>query len=480
MPADGSLFDPARARGAPRPSEGDREQSDRSVPLRPARLAELITRALTDGLPKTVRVIGEVSGFRDRTHWYFDLKDADAVISCACFAQSARRQVFTPRDGQEVIAAGRIDFFARQGKTQLYVESITPVGEGALELRFRALCDDLRARGWFDPGRKRPLPVFPRKVAVITSRTGAALQDVLDTARRRCPAVDIAICDALVQGPAAAASVVRAMSFIARHHERLGIDAVILTRGGGSMEDLWTFNEVEVARAVLESPIPVVCAIGHETDVTIAELVADERCATPTQAAMRLTPDRAALAEQTARARGRLDAALRRAGIDAMRQHRAVGRRAVMGMRHLLASQRVRLAKLEARMACLRPEAVYAERRARLAAAEDALRRAALAITERRGDRIDALERELAIASPLSVLARGYSVTTRADGSVVRAAGDAPPGEAIITRLADGTVRSIVTDGVRDAGRPRPAAALPPRRPAKRKRRAGDDQPGLF
>ncbi|HVZ93264.1 MAG TPA: exodeoxyribonuclease VII large subunit, partial [Phycisphaerales bacterium] len=333
-----SRFDPSRAAGAPRGESSDASGAagslfagDGAVPppaaltgaapahaassaISVSELASRIEGALAKGFPDRVRVVGEISNLRKQTHLYFNLKDPDggddskhgAVISCVMFAKDASGVRFTPADGAKVVITGRIAFFAKQGRTQLYVEAMEPMGLGALEQRFRALSEELKKLGYFEPERKRALPVFPRRVAVVTSRTGAALQDVLSTMKRRCAAVDVAVVDVRVQGDGAAPSIVRALDWLSREHERLGVDAVIVTRGGGSIEDLWAFNERAVAEAIVRSSVPVVAAIGHETDVTIAELVADARCATPTQAAMVLTPDRAALGEELLHRRARL------------------------------------------------------------------------------------------------------------------------------------------------------------------------------
>ncbi len=369
--------------------------------VRVGELCRMIGGALRKGLPARVRVVGEVSGCRERTHWYFDLKDEEAVISCVMFAPQARRGGTGAllENGRQVVVTGRVDFFDKQGRTQVYAEAVEPVGEGPLEAKFRALVAELRGLGWFDPARKRALPTFPRRIAVVTSRTGAALQDVLVMAGRRCAAVEIAVVDARVQGDGAAGEVSRAIAWLSREHERLGIDAVLVTRGGGSMEDLWAFNERVVAEAILKCAVPVVAAIGHETDVTIAELVADERCATPTQAAMRLTPDRAALAEQIAqwRTRARLTVMRRveqeERRVAAARRRRALsapgevveraGVRLMRARGDLIAAAtgrigdaRLRAGALGARLAKSRPEAALAARGEMLSGRRESLRRA--------------------------------------------------------------------------------------------------------
>jgi len=324
-----------------------------------------------------------------------------------------------------------------------------------------------------------------------------------------------------VQGDGATGQITRALRRLSRDHETLGVDAIILTRGGGSLEDLWAFNEREVAQAVLECAIPVVAAIGHETDTTIAELVADERCATPTQAAMRLTPDATALGEQVDQLARRMTVLVgRQLRQDRIRVENAARRPlfadpqslvlrarrtserakadSLRVLRHHLGAARLRLERNARRLGMHRPEAVYAARRSllreetrrleralagRMRAFEPEAARVRLggamrALLDRLGERVDALERELIVVGPANVLARGYSVTTRADGAVVRSTSDARAGEVIETRVADGSFRSTVGEGAQSAPRGEPAK-LPPRR--RRPRRAPDpDQMGLF
>lgn len=460
-------------------------------PLRVSELCTLIDQALRVGVKSPVRVVGEVSNFRDRTHWWFALKDEAAVVDCVMFAAAARRAMgggLAPSNGMSVVATGRIEHYAPQGRTQLYVDRLEPVGVGALEQRFRALCEELRRLGYFDAARKKPLPWFPRRIAVVTSRTGAALQDVLDTMRRRCPAVEIALVDVRVQGDGAADEIAHAIRYLSARREALGVDAILLTRGGGSMEDLWAFNERALADAILECEAPIIAAIGHETDTTIAELVADERAATPTQAAMRLTPDREALLQQLATAQRRLQIL----ASAALHRHDARLRsldpsRAVMVRIH---RARARVEQAGARLARVRPEAVYAARHGRL---DDASRRLREAIGRRltavnvtatretldaswkalvsaRAQSLGTLTRALELASPRSVLGRGYSMTFRADGALVREPSDVRPGDALLTHLRAGRVRSIV-DGA-SAGAHQVTQRPPSIEPARPKRSA--------
>lgn len=429
-----------------------------------SQLAERISDALGSAFPSPVRVVGEVTGFKPGTHWYFSLKDAGAVVPCVMFSNLVRSASFRPADGQQVVATGRPDHWAKGGRTSFIVTRLEPVGQGALDAAFQAMCDELRRLGWFDPARKRPVPAFPRRVAVVTSLEGAAVQDVLATMKRRCPAVEVALVDVAVQGGSAAGEVAAAIRWIGRHRERLGVDVVLVTRGGGSREDLWAFNERVVAEAIVTCPLPVVAAIGHESDVTIAELVADERCATPTQAAMRLTPEMPALLEQLAAAGSMLRAAASRAASDRRRRLEACVRHAATAGAALVSRAARRVEEAGSRLERHRPAAVYARREALLDAGIARLNRAIHARLDatdpvpaqlllagaiaariaRASERLDACTRHLTAVGPQAVLERGYSVTTRADGSIVRSAADVKPGDPVHTRVADGSFRSTV------------------------------------
>lgn len=489
-----------------------------SVTLGPERrltvsqLAAIIERALRDALPTGLKVVGEISQFRERTHWYFDLKDADALVSCVMFASAARKAGFMPEPGQQVLVTGRVDFYAKQGRTTFMVDRIEPIGVGALELAFKRLCDELRGLGYFDDERKRPLPMLPRRVGVVTSRTGAALQDVLDTLSRRCPAIEVAILDTRVQGDGAAAEIARTIRAAGRAHRTLGLDVLLVTRGGGSREDLWCFNERVVADAILHAEIPVVAAIGHETDTTIAELVADVRGATPTQAAMRIAPDSAALLRQ-------LDAHAARLRTHAVRQIKLDASRLAELRAGLKSASRSALSHAHARWSGAvnalerhRPVAVYAQREANLrrvagllastaaarvrqidlASVEARLQEAMRRRLARSDERTATLERGLELVGPVSVMSRGYSVTLNAQGKAVRSVADVSTGDTIITRVIDGGFASVV--GEQAAGRGSTGQAVPAlpavapehvrlaaqARRARRRADRDDSGPGLF
>jgi exodeoxyribonuclease VII large subunit len=500
-------FDPSKmaAGAAARAGAGGAPAGE--TPLTVVQLAERIDVALRGATPVAVRVVGEVSNFTDRTHWYFDLKDASAVVSCVMFASAARRCRFALASGMQVIARGRVEYYAKGGRVSFIVDALEPVGAGPLEVALRKLLEEVRSLGWLDPDRKRTLPMMPRRVAVVTSRTGAAFHDVRDTLARRCPGVEVLLVDVRVQGEGAPAEIVRALREVGRRAEELRVDVIILTRGGGSVEDLWAFNDKEVARAVVECPVPVVAAIGHETDTTIAELVADERGATPTQAAMRVAPDRGALLRQVESTQRRLiGAAARTVERSWVRVDETVGG-AGRGIAARVAGWRGVLLRLEGRLAGARPGEVVTRMRERHAvlardlsrAVRERLSRASVAGVEARlhaaqrtvltdaALRSDAIERQLHGVGPLRVLERGYSITRREDGGVVRSAGEVRAGERVRTRVADGEFGSVVEGGGKGEGAaPAPPVSRPERleRPTRaslaRRSGRGAEGPGLF
>jgi len=466
-------FDPDRMKSkadAAKPAGPGSNRAGTDEPMSISALAARIERAVGDAFPARVTVRGEVSGTRQRTHFYFSLKDEDAVIGAVMFASAARRAEAVPRDGRLVVASGRLEYYKPQGRLSLIVDRLTEDGAGSLDARFRALCDELRGLGWFDESSKRPPPVFPRRIAVLTSSSSAALQDVLDTTRRRCPAVELVLVDVTVQGERAAAGLARTVRAVSDAADRLAIDAVLLTRGGGSIEDLWCFNDRGLAEAVRACRVPVVAAIGHESDTTIVELVADRRAATPTQAAMLLTPDREALARQidaletrSRRAlssgldaeRRRLDALARRPVLADPRRILSIqadrlaglGRSLRVAQRTLFSASHRRLARLELALERHRPATEHARRLARAEALGDRLRDAVRHAMIHRTDRLDRLEAVCQAIGPAAVLRRGYTITTTPDGVVLRSALDTHPGARLTTRFHDGSVDSTVDGG---------------------------------
>jgi len=440
-------------------------------------------KAALESLGEKIRVRGEVSNFTDKNHWYFSLKDAEAVIGCAMWQSDVARSQFRPTEGDEVIATGSLSFYPKQGRAQFYVRKLERVGQGSLQERYEALCRELRGLGYFDDARKLPLPAFPRRVAIITSATGAAIHDCLRTAALRLPAVGIVHVDVRVQGEGAADEVARAIRALDAIAPRLGIDAIVVTRGGGSIEDLWAFNERVVADAMLaRRNCPIVAAIGHESDTTIAELVADRRASTPTQAMTILVPHRDELAEHAAQLGDRLAAVVRR-GVSSRREllvriarasflrsplaiveerRRAVApldgalRRALISrLRH----ERSRVAEIARLLEQARPAAKAGAAREGLAQRRRRLDAALSRVVERSFERIRTTERQLEAVAPSRVLARGFSYTVVRDGTrdgrLVRRTGDAPPGSLLETVVSDGSIRSTVDDATRGGPRRR-------------------------
>jgi exodeoxyribonuclease VII large subunit len=434
-----SLFDPSKAAGAPS-----------IVPPVEARLTvsqavNLIKTTLETKMASPLKIVGEVSNFKRNNHWYFSLKDAEAVLHCVAWATSVRTFAFTPKDGDQIVATGHVSHFGPQGRTQLYVSDVQGVGAGALEMRFRALCQELRGLGYFDEARKKPLPIFPRRVAIITSGTGAALQDVINTAAHRCRAIGLLLVDVRVQGEGSSQEIARAIRWVDRHRQRLNVDAMLVTRGGGSIEDLWAFNERVVADAVFTCSLPVVAAIGHESDTTIIELVADVRASTPTQAAMRLIPSAQELCAQIDHLIHRIGSLLRRS----IERERQVLRRldGDLGriMRARFVDQRASVERLRSRLDQLQPRALIARRRMELVNLQNTLARGAHRHINRLRDRLGGDERHLAAIDPHGVLRRGYSLTMLADGSVVRTVNQVRGGEHLVTRVADGSIDSVAS-----------------------------------
>jgi exodeoxyribonuclease VII large subunit len=451
------------------PSERRREEPP---PLSVRELSDLIGGALA-ALPSRLRVIGEVSNVSHNRHLYFSLKDEEAVISCVMWASQLRELSAIPRNGDSVEIRGQVDHFAKYGKTQLYVHRITPVGLGSLEARLREMCEALRALGYFDSARKKPLPVFPRRIALVTGANSAALADCLRTAQERMPAVDVLVVPVKVQGVGAAEEVARAIELLDRAAANLGIDAICVTRGGGSLEDLWAFNERVVADAVFACRTPLVAAIGHESDTSVIELVADVRESTPSLAMTRLLPSRRELAAQLAKDAQRLATSLR----TRVAEEQA---RLKLSSRHdFLRRPGERLLRERARLGDLRRLLARSlETRLRLARRDQEIRASRLrqalqdAVPDRRT--IDALARRLRTASetrlrlarsrlgsdgarlrsvgPASVLERGFAIVVDSDGRLVRSVAAVDSGASLKVAVTDGVFETKVAE--RAAGDP--------------------------
>ena len=387
---------------------------------------------------RSVRLRGEISNFKRHSsgHWYFTLKDDRCRISAVMFRQNAMRMSIRPMDGMRVIVSGQVSLYPESGTYQVYCENMRPDGVGTLYQQFEALKQRLQAEGLFDPARKRPLPWRPRKIAVVTSETGAVLHDIRKVSAQRDPGVPLVLLPVQVQGVGAAEEIAAA---IRRAGKLNGVDVIITGRGGGSMEDLWAFNEEIVARAIAESPIPVISAVGHETDTTIADFAADARASTPSNAAEMAVPDRREILE----------------GLREIRRHMTD---AAAG---LLRERRYELLMLQRRMEAVRPE----QRIAELAARANAMRLRLNAATDARlpvlahrigmaGMRLDAaMDKQLArpqerverararlnALNPAAVLERGYALVM--DGEhVVSSAKAANEIDHMTLRFRDGSI----------------------------------------
>jgi len=390
------------------------------------RVAELVA-ALRDAVESAVGrvwVIGEVSNLRRAAsgHCYFTLKDDLAQLRAVLFRGDASRLRFELEDGLEALAFGEVSLYVQRGELQMVVRELEPRGVGALRLAFEQLRARLEAEGLFDPARKRALPAFPRAVGVVTSLHGAALHDVLEVSGARWPSLPLLVAAARVQGEGADVEIVEALQMLASRRE---VEVILLVRGGGSIEDLWSFNSEVLARAIARCPVPIVAGVGHETDVTIADLAADARAPTPSAAAALVVPDRRALDERLLRDQRRLAAA-----IDAQ-----------------IARARARVAARADALRHLSPAAQLAAWRARLARSADRLRGVLEAQLADARARLAIAAGQLDSLSPLAVLARGYAIARRADdGRIVRRASDVARGDVLAVRVAEGSLEVRVTD----------------------------------
>ena len=433
----------------------------------PSSLTRFVRDLLEDALP-LIWVEGEISNFSKPAsgHLYFTLKDGGAQVRCAMFKPRSTWLRFKPADGMHVLARVRVSLYEARGEFQLIVDSLEQAGEGALQRAFEQLKARLAAEGLFDAHLKRALPRFPRRIGVITSPTGAAIRDVLSVLQRRYPLAEIEILPVPVQGreaPPAIVAALRAASEGKRH------DVLLLTRGGGSLEDLWAFNDEAVARAIRASPVAVVSAVGHEIDFTIADFAADLRAPTPSAAAELLVPDALDLLRILARDRQRLAQRMQRslesrtqrldhllARLNAQRPQARLARadeRLQMLRQRLqryLGDKRERdssrLANARSRLLAQHPLALLGRAGERAETARERLRRSLHVDIERRSARLGELARTLHAVSPLATLDRGYAILLAADGRVVRSVTQAPPGAALRARVADG-VLDLRVDG---------------------------------
>lgn len=374
-----------------------------------------------DPLLKRVLVRGELSNYKvySSGHRYFTLKDSEAALSCVMFRSDAERVRFRPENGMSVLCSGQVSVYARDGKYQLYVRQMQPDGVGDLYVAFEQLKARLQSEGLFASEHKKPIPVMPSRIAVVTSASGAAVRDIIRVLGKRWPLSKVIVLPVRVQGEEASREIAAAIRYANRWKVA---DLIIAGRGGGSMEDLWAFNEEVTARAIYDSEIPVISAVGHEPDFTIADFTADRRAATPSNAAELAVPEREKVLESLAVTQLRADRAVRR----------------------ILDSGARRLESLSSRPIMESPMAFIDQRRLdvdRFAERMDAAERHVLSENRQKYIRlVSALE----ALSPLRVLARGYSVVTLPDGTVVRCSEQAAPGSLLRVRLSEGALNCRV------------------------------------
>lgn len=435
-------------------------------------------RRVIEGALGAVCVEGEVSGYRMQSsgHQYFTLKDERAQVACVWFAGRSSGRAVSLGDGMAVQVRGTATVYEAQGKFQINVRSVQPAGTGLLQARFEALKRRLQQEGLFDQGRKRPLPRYPQTVALLTSPTGAVVQDMLKVLGRRAPWVRVLVYPSKVQGAGAAEEIAAGLQFLNAESGRSlpPIDVIICGRGGGSMEDLWCFNEEVVARALYASALPVVSAVGHETDFTIADFVADHRAATPSVAAEMVVPDRLALHTQVDASFRRMESLLQRTlrewsqrvvflersalfreprkRLEEAAQRLDLGAEALQRQtRSHIEQARNRIEHLGASVRAHRPDQVLALRRQQLEAVGARLLRAVNARLQSERQSVQRLSQLMVLLSPQGTLERGYSITLDAQGAVVRSVTEVAQEQTLRVRIQDGhletRVRAIFSQG---------------------------------
>ena len=417
----------------------------KGLTLTVSQLNEYVRRSLAaDPMLKSICLTGEISNMKKHAsgHWYFTLKDDEAAINCAMFRQAALTVRFRADNGQRVRVFGSVGLYSKTGSYQFYADAMEPDGIGDLYLQFEALKRKLACEGLFDASLKKPIPLLPKGIGIVTSKTGAVVHDIARVAWRRYPGIPLYLCPVKVQGEGAAREIANGLMLLDAMPE---VDVMIVGRGGGSMEDLWAFNEELVARTIALCQTPVISAVGHETDFTIADFVADLRAATPSAAAELAVPEKATLTEAVALERECVERSLRQA----------------------IAGKQLRLSQLQSRIVACSPEQKRERMIASLAALQMRVEHAAQAVILARQKQLDSislrleplvsaamtagqyrLERamlRLKSSGPMETMKRGYAiVTTRA--RLVRSVTDVHVGEEVTVRMADGLIRTIVND----------------------------------
>ena len=470
-------FDPTFAQGGlfdqPAPVDATKatKTNEPARPLNVSEAAQLVGEQVS-ALGK-LSIQGEVSGYRGANnsgHLYFSIKDAQCVLPCVIWKSKASSVKIPLAEGLQVVVEGRFNYYAEGGKLSFIVDSIRATGQGDLDAKFRLLCAELKELGYFEESRKRALPMLPRGIAIVTSASGAALQDCLAVAARKFPSVAITIIDVVVQGagaPAAVSNAIHAVDLVAR---RMGIDVILVTRGGGSREDLDAFNHRLIADAVYNCTTPVVAAIGHESDTSVIELVADVCASTPTAAMNRILPDRAELRQQLEHANASLRQSLLQFCQTKSRALTQVSSRPCLrDPAQLLLLPRAKLAQvckelpttiltridrarrttleLSSRLETISPAATLGRSQAKAHATRQRLDMSMNQLLARANRDVQAMTAQLQAVGPQGTLARGYSITKTSDGKLLRSVANAKQGDVIQTVLSDGELHSRIEKG---------------------------------
>ncbi|MHC4113596.1 MAG: exodeoxyribonuclease VII large subunit [Planctomycetota bacterium] len=405
-----------------------------------SQINSLIKEILENNLPSRLTIAGEITNWSVARsgHAYFDLKDENALLPSVCWRSSLSKIKFEPENGLAVIAKGHIEVYSPHGKYQFYADSLQPAGVGALQLAFEQMVKRLREQGLFDDAHKKPLPAFPQRIAILTSESGAAVHDIQDSIQNRWPPAELLLYPVPVQGEGAAGQIAGAIRDVNRRSRQLKLDVLIVGRGGGSLEDLWAFNEEVLARAIFDSKIPIISAVGHEIDTTIADLVADARASTPTKAGVVAVPDMQEVLENMDNLKERLKSQLRFTVHSSQQQSDELCFRLQSSVKHLLADTRNTLYAIAEQIRQIEPHRLLAAKSLDLNNLQNQAKAALKAIINSSKIQLTARTNRLAALNPKSILKRGYSITTnKKTGSLIRHLEDVQIGELLNTELAD-------------------------------------------
>jgi len=430
----------------------------------------LIKTVLESGMPGRLTVMGQISDWKLHSsgHCYFSLKDEGSVLPCVMWGSSFKKVKFRPENGLAIFATGNIDVYEPQGKYQFYVERMDPAGKGSLQLAFEQMVKRLSEQGLFDEAHKRPLPKYPERIGILTSESGAAYGDIVKSVFDRWPCVTLCFYPVPVQGEGAAGKIAAAIRDVNRRNDKLKLDVLIVGRGGGSLEDLWAFNEEVLARAIYDSKIPIISAVGHEVDTTIADLVADKRASTPTKAGNEAVPDAREVLEKLSAAQSRLTGDIE--SVIELTEQRlqticasAAFRNPILQVRNrqqqldetgssldeligvMITEAKERLNGFYEQVVRIEPHRLIGRKMVEINEMRSRANAAVSAMLNRAGTQVTAYENRLAGMNPRAVLKRGYSITTlKQTGAVLKNASEVQIGDTLVTELAENLVESKV------------------------------------